>query len=371
MGRLLNGNQQTPFVACLRQASSGRGLYVDALLLKPEHLAGLFSLSRAYFIVDMDVPSEFVAFLQPADAGKVEGRAVHLGGAAEAGQDALLPGPPGQPEALDRRVRARAGRARAGDDGVHPPLVPLGLQGHPGRVPAAQDCHSRRGPGEVPAGEVPRPRRAAAGRDGVLRRAVPRRAACTPRCSRSWSARAAQRGAGRGPAGGEAPLHRAADDAAGPVARRTPTRRSRATPSASSAGRSGTWPTRTSSPGTCLLKNFGITGRGRVVFYDYDEMSAADRRELPADADARATTWKRRRPSRGSTWGPRTCSPRSSCASCFRPGGCASSSWRCTASCSTRRGGRPAGGDPLRAAAGPHPLPRGRAAREDPRVGIG
>ena len=70
VGRLLNGNQQTPFVACLRHASSGRGLYVDALLVKPEHLAGLFSLSRAYFIVDMDVPSEYVAFLNQLMPGK-------------------------------------------------------------------------------------------------------------------------------------------------------------------------------------------------------------------------------------------------------------------------------------------------------------
>ena len=70
VGRLLNGNQQTPFVACLRQARLGRGLYVDALLVKPEHLAGLFSLSRAYFIVDMDVPSEYVAFLNQLMPGK-------------------------------------------------------------------------------------------------------------------------------------------------------------------------------------------------------------------------------------------------------------------------------------------------------------
>jgi isocitrate dehydrogenase kinase/phosphatase len=63
VGRLLNGNQQTPFVACVRHSTGGRGLYVDALLLRAEHLAGLFSLSRAYFIVDMDVPSEFVTFL--------------------------------------------------------------------------------------------------------------------------------------------------------------------------------------------------------------------------------------------------------------------------------------------------------------------
>jgi len=70
VGRLLNGNQQTPFVACLRHSASGRGLYVDALLLKPEHLAALFSLSRAYFIVDMDVPSEYVAFLNQLMPGK-------------------------------------------------------------------------------------------------------------------------------------------------------------------------------------------------------------------------------------------------------------------------------------------------------------
>jgi isocitrate dehydrogenase kinase/phosphatase len=70
VGRLLNGNQQTPFVACLRHSASGRGLYVDALLLKPEHLAALFSLSRAYFMVDMDVPSEYVAFLNQLMPGK-------------------------------------------------------------------------------------------------------------------------------------------------------------------------------------------------------------------------------------------------------------------------------------------------------------
>lgn len=70
VGRMLNGNQQTPFVACLRHSPSGGGLRVDALLLKGEHLAALFSLSRAYFLVDMDVPSEFVAFLNQLMPGK-------------------------------------------------------------------------------------------------------------------------------------------------------------------------------------------------------------------------------------------------------------------------------------------------------------
>ena len=70
IGRLLNGNQQTPFVACLRHSASGGGLCVDALLLRPEDLAVLFSLSRAYFIVDMDVPSEFVTVLNQLMPGK-------------------------------------------------------------------------------------------------------------------------------------------------------------------------------------------------------------------------------------------------------------------------------------------------------------
>ena len=34
-------------------------------------------------------------------------------------------------------------------------------------------------------------------------------------------------------------------------------------------------------PGDMLLKNFGVTRHGRVVFYDYDE-SAADRRAISA-----------------------------------------------------------------------------------------
>ena len=70
IGRVLNGNQQTPFVACLRHSSSGRGVCVVALLLRREVLAALFSLSRSYFIVDMDVPSEFVTFLNQLMPGK-------------------------------------------------------------------------------------------------------------------------------------------------------------------------------------------------------------------------------------------------------------------------------------------------------------
>ncbi len=113
VGRILNGNQQTPFVACLRHSAVGaraaRGR-APAQGRAPggavQPLARLLHRRHGRAVRVRRLP-------QPADAGEVEGRAVHLGGAAEAGQDALLPGPAREPEALHRRVRPRA-RARGG-----------------------------------------------------------------------------------------------------------------------------------------------------------------------------------------------------------------------------------------------------------------
>jgi len=63
VGRIVNGTQETPIVVSLRHTATGRALRVDAVLLRDEHLAALFSLSRAYFLVDMEVPAAVVAFL--------------------------------------------------------------------------------------------------------------------------------------------------------------------------------------------------------------------------------------------------------------------------------------------------------------------
>src|SRR4029453_6785794 len=52
-----------PFVVPLKHDASGK-LYVDALLADPMELALLFSANRAYFLVDMEVPSAYVAFLR-------------------------------------------------------------------------------------------------------------------------------------------------------------------------------------------------------------------------------------------------------------------------------------------------------------------
>ena len=61
---LLNGvEQQLPFAAPILKNKKGE-LYLDAVLLRREELGTLFSLARAYFMVDMEVPSAFVAFLK-------------------------------------------------------------------------------------------------------------------------------------------------------------------------------------------------------------------------------------------------------------------------------------------------------------------
>lgn len=64
VGRVINGNDVHPFAVSLRHVPGGSTLYVDALLLTSAQIGRLFNLSRAYFTVDMDVPSAFVRFLR-------------------------------------------------------------------------------------------------------------------------------------------------------------------------------------------------------------------------------------------------------------------------------------------------------------------
>lgn len=63
IGRILNGSALVPFVIPLLQDERGQ-VYVDTILLDPATIGRLFSLARAYFFVDMEVPSAYVDFLQ-------------------------------------------------------------------------------------------------------------------------------------------------------------------------------------------------------------------------------------------------------------------------------------------------------------------
>lgn len=63
VGRAINDNRAVPFAVPILKTAQG-ALTIDALLLRTEHVARLFSLARAYFMVEMDVPSAYVSFLK-------------------------------------------------------------------------------------------------------------------------------------------------------------------------------------------------------------------------------------------------------------------------------------------------------------------
>ena len=63
LGKIVNGHEELPFVVPVLHHEDGR-LSLDAIVLEEERINVLFSLSRAYFMVEMDVPSGYVDFLR-------------------------------------------------------------------------------------------------------------------------------------------------------------------------------------------------------------------------------------------------------------------------------------------------------------------
>jgi isocitrate dehydrogenase kinase/phosphatase len=62
VGRMINGNQDYPFVVPVLHDREGK-LFLDTVLLERQQLDIFFSTNRAYFLVDMEVPSAYVQFL--------------------------------------------------------------------------------------------------------------------------------------------------------------------------------------------------------------------------------------------------------------------------------------------------------------------
>jgi isocitrate dehydrogenase kinase/phosphatase len=63
IGTVLNGTLDVPFALALVRTASGK-IAVDALLFEHTDLLALFSFSRAYFMVDTEVPAAYVQFLR-------------------------------------------------------------------------------------------------------------------------------------------------------------------------------------------------------------------------------------------------------------------------------------------------------------------
>jgi isocitrate dehydrogenase kinase/phosphatase len=63
IGKVINGHTEWPFAIALLHAADGP-LVVDTILFDPRDLLALFSFSRAYFMVDTEVPAAYVQFLR-------------------------------------------------------------------------------------------------------------------------------------------------------------------------------------------------------------------------------------------------------------------------------------------------------------------
>lgn len=63
IGKVVNGAIEYPFTVPVLYSAAGK-LYLDTVILDAWRIAVLFSLSRAYFMVDMEVPSAYVQFLR-------------------------------------------------------------------------------------------------------------------------------------------------------------------------------------------------------------------------------------------------------------------------------------------------------------------
>jgi len=63
VGKLINGFREIPFALPILHRAPGT-VHVDAALFGEDDLAILFSFSRAYFMVDMEIPSAYVQFLR-------------------------------------------------------------------------------------------------------------------------------------------------------------------------------------------------------------------------------------------------------------------------------------------------------------------
>jgi isocitrate dehydrogenase kinase/phosphatase len=63
VGRAINGARDYPFVIPVLHDRQGQ-LVLDAILTEPEQVLILFSFTRAYFMIDMEVPSSYVQFLR-------------------------------------------------------------------------------------------------------------------------------------------------------------------------------------------------------------------------------------------------------------------------------------------------------------------
>ncbi|MGE8397969.1 MAG: bifunctional isocitrate dehydrogenase kinase/phosphatase, partial [Comamonas sp.] len=86
VGKIITGYTEIALAIPILHSSQGRGLVLHAVLLDEEDLHSLFSFARAYFMVDMAVPSAYVEFLHSLMPRKPRGEIYSALGLAKQGK---------------------------------------------------------------------------------------------------------------------------------------------------------------------------------------------------------------------------------------------------------------------------------------------
>ncbi len=157
IGKIINGYQQTPVALPLLHVSRGK-LAIDTVLDTEDDLRMLFSYARAYFLVDMPVPSAYIQFLRSLMPGKPRAEIYSAVGLHKQGKNSFYRDLLAHLRHSRGPLPHRAGHQGHGHAGLRPAVVPLRLQGHQGLLSRAEEHDAREDQGQVPAGEAARPR---------------------------------------------------------------------------------------------------------------------------------------------------------------------------------------------------------------------
>lgn len=68
IGRTFIGNKWMPFIIPLLH--NAKGIYVDTLIFDPNIMSGIFSFTRSYFMAEIKIPSQVIAFLNSVISAK-------------------------------------------------------------------------------------------------------------------------------------------------------------------------------------------------------------------------------------------------------------------------------------------------------------
>jgi isocitrate dehydrogenase kinase/phosphatase len=167
IGKAVNGAFEYPFAIPVLHSPEGK-LYLDTVILDAWRISVLFSLSRAYFMVDMEVPSGYVQFLRSIMPNKPRSELYTMLGLGKQGKTMFF-------RDLIFHLRHSADQfiVAPGIRGLvmlvfHLAVLPLCVQGHQGCIRQFERGRPRHRATQVPVGEAGGSRRSHGRHTGVL-----------------------------------------------------------------------------------------------------------------------------------------------------------------------------------------------------------